>query len=292
MNLNHLALFRAVAQEGSFTRGAERAYVSQPAVSKQVSELERALGTVLFERIPRGVRLTEAGELLLGYAQRLFALEADAERALAELRGLERGHLRLGASLTIGAYVLPELLGEFHRRYPGVALSVEIANTEAVEHMILEGHVDLGLTEGFWESEELVATTFQEDTLVVIAPPTHPLLAQSPLTAERLCAEPLILREHGSGTRAVAERAFAARGLTLLALMSLGSIEAIKRAVAAGIGLAIVSGLTLDLELAAGRLAVLPLADLVMQRPLHLLFRRSASESRATRAFRELLTQT
>lgn len=289
MNYNHLMIFLAVAEEGSVSRGADRLCISQPAVSKQLGLLEAALQTKLFERRPKGVRLIESGELLLGYARRLYALEREAAQAMSELQGLERGMLTVGASLTVGAYLMPELLAEFSRRHPHIALTLEIANTEVIQRMLLVGRLDLALTEGFAEDSELDAAVFADDELVAITPPGHPLLAESPVTAARLLQEPLILREPGSGTRAVFERALAERGLAVQPLMSLGSIEAIKRAVAAGAGLAVVSRLALDLELETGRLALLPLSDLALRRPLHRLTRRGAHESRAGRAFRELL---
>ena len=289
MNYNHLMIFLAVAEEGSVSRGAERLCISQPAVSKQLGLLEASLRASLFERLPRGVRLTEAGSLLLGYARRLSALEHEAERMMAELHGLARGTLTVGASLTVGAYLLPETLAEYGRRYPGIALTLEIANTEVIQQMLREGRLDIALTEGFAEDPELDVAVFAEDELAAIAPPGHPLLAGSPVTAEQFCRQPLILREPGSGTRAVFERALAERGLTATPLMSLGSTEAIKRAVAAGAGLAVVSRLALALELETGRLALLPLSDLSLRRPLHRLTRRGASESRAANAFRALL---
>ena len=289
MNRNHLALFHAVAEEGSFSRGAERLYISQPAVSKQIAEFEAALKTRLFDRLPQGVRLTAAGEVLAGYARRMAALEDEAARALAELQGLKRGRLVVGASMTIGVYLLPEVFGEFRRRYPGVELHLEIANTEAIQRQLVEGALDIGLTEGLAESPQLEAQVFLEDELVAIAPPDHPILREGPVTAARLCREPLVLREPGSGTRAVVERALAARGLSPRPVMSLGSTEAIKRAVAAGVGLAIVSRLTLSLELEVGRLAVAPLSDLILRRPLHCLRERGRTESRAVAAFRALL---
>ena len=289
MNLNHLAIFYAVAREGSVTLGAERLHISQPAVSKQLQELERALGMPLFDRLPRGVRLTEAGELLEGYARRLFGLEAEAEAALAELRGLERGTLSVGASMTIGGYLLPDILARFHRKYPGIALRLEIANTEEVEQRLMDGTLDVGLTEGFLEHPELEASVFREDEMVVIAPPGHPLLSEEPVTAARLCLEPFLVREEGSGTRAVVERAFTERGLALRPVMSLGNIEAIKRAVAAGAGIAIVSALTVELEQEAGTLAVVAVRDLSVRRPLHRLRLRGKHQSHAARAFLELL---
>ena len=289
MNYNHLMIFLAVAEEGSVSRGADRLCISQPAVSKQLGVLEASLRAKLFDRLPKGVRLTEAGHLLLGYARRLSALEREAEQAMAELQGLARGSLTLGASLTVGAYLMPELLAEYSRRHPHIALTLEIANTENIQKMLREGRLDLALTEGFADDPDLDAAVFAHDELVAIAPPGHPLLTQAPVPAARLLQEPLILREPGSGTRAVLERALAALGLTVQPLMSLGSTEAIKRAVAAGAGLAVVSRLALGLELETGRLALLPLSDLTLNRPLHRLTRRGAYESRAGKAFREML---
>lgn len=285
MNLNHLAIFHAVAREGSVTLGAERLHISQPAVSKQLQEFERSLGAPLFDRLPRGMRLTESGELLVGYARRLFGQEAEAEAALVELRGLERGRLAVGASMTIGGYLLPDVLARFHQEYPGIDMRLEIANTEEVQQRLIEGTLDVGLTEGFLEHPELEAAVFREDEMVVIAPPDHPLLLEGPVTAERLCREPFVVREEGSGTRAVVERAFAERGLALRPVMSLGNIEAIKRAVAAGVGVAMVSALTVGLELETGRLSVVSVIDLSVRRPLHRLHLRGRHQGRAALAF-------
>ena len=290
MNYNHLMIFLAVAEEGSVSRGADRLCISQPAVSKQIAVLEASLRAKLFDRRPKGVRLTDAGELLLGYARRLSSLEREAEQAMSELQGLARGTLTVGASLTVGAYLMPELLADYSRRYPHIALTLEIANTEVIQGMLRDGRLDLALTEGFADDPDLDAAVFAHDELVAIAPPGHPLLVQAPIPAARLLEEPLILREPGSGTRAVLERALAERGLTVQPRMSLGSTEAVKRAVAAGAGLAVVSRLALSLELETGRLALLPLSDLTLRRPLHRLARRGAHESRAARAFREMLS--
>jgi DNA-binding transcriptional LysR family regulator len=139
MNLNHLAVFHAVAQTGSMTLGTERLDISQPAVSKQVRELERALGVHLFDRVGRRVRLSRAGEVLVDYARRLFALAHEAEEAMTDVRAAGRGRLAIGASTTIGAYLLPGVLAEFWRRHPRVELLVQIENTEQV-HRRLAGH--------------------------------------------------------------------------------------------------------------------------------------------------------
>jgi DNA-binding transcriptional LysR family regulator len=289
MNRNHLALFHAVAQAGGISRGAELARVSQPAVSKQIAELEDALGVRLLERLPRGCRLTEAGTMLADYARRWRSVENEAERAIAEYRGLQRGRLAIGASLTIGGYLLPAAIGEFHRLFPEIDLQLEIANTQHIQQSLLDGMVELALTEGPIEDDELESAVFYQDELVAIAPARHPLLNKKRVTVREICREPFILREEGSGTRAVVERALRRKGITVKPLMSLASPEAIKNAVAAGMGLAIVSRLIVALELQTGLLGVIPLQDLTIRRPLHLQRVRGRSESPAAAKFLEVL---
>ncbi|MBV9672110.1 MAG: LysR family transcriptional regulator [Verrucomicrobia bacterium] len=295
MNLNHLFLFRAVAEAGGFSRAAERVHVSQPAISMQVGELEAQLGLTLFHRLGRGVKLTGAGKLLLGYAQRLGALGAEAEQAIAELKGLRRGHLAIGASTTIGVYLLPNLLGEYRRRYPDIDLQFDIANTDDIERRLVDGTLGAGLTEGLPpDCHELETLVFLRDELVPIAGPDHPRIKtdRKALTIRQLCAEPMIVRETGSGTREVIDRALAKRGQKLQRpSLVLGSTEAIKRAVAAGLGVAIVSHLTIQTELAAGQLAILPVHGFRLNRPLHRLCWRNRARDPATLAFLALLDQ-
>lgn len=288
MNLNHLAIFHAAAEEGSMSRAAVRLFISQPAVSKQIGELEAALGVSLFDRLPRGLRLSAAGELLAGHARRLFAVEAEAEQAIAEMKGLRQGKLTLGASLTIGDYLLPKLLGVYHKQYPGIELHLEIANTHVIGQKLRET-LDFGLTEGFAEDPALDAEIFAEDTLTAIVPPGHALLEERAVMASRFCAEPFLMREPGSGTREVVERALLRQGISVRPALSLGSTEAIKQAVAAGLGVAIVSRLALETEFKLGLLCPLPLSDLTIVRPLHLIRLRGKSESAAAQAFLALL---
>ncbi len=289
MNRNHLALFHAVARAGGISRGAAAARVSQPAVSKQIAELEDALGVRLLDRLPRGCRLTEAGRILAGYAGRWRSLEEDAARAMEEYRGLKRGRLVIGASLTIGGYLLPGMLAEFHRRHPAIELQVEIANTERVVRSLLGGEIELGLTEGPVESEDLESEIFFQDELVAIAPAWHPLLKRGRVPVREVGRAPFLLREEGSGTRAVVERALRGKGLRIKPLLSLASPEAIKNAVAAGMGLAIVSRLIVALELRAGSLGVIPLRDLAIRRPFHRQTSRGRGASPALARFLEVL---
>jgi len=291
MNLNHLQIVHAVATERSVSRAADRLMISQPAVSKQLRELERRLDTPLFDRLPRGVRPTQAGEVLADYARRIFTLAAEAEQRLAELRGLERGELRVGASTTIAVYLLPPVFVAFRKAWPGVRLTVEIANTHDVQDRLAAGQIDIALTEGDANEADFQVEPFMTDELIAIAAPGHPLAGRKPVTLATICKEPFIVREAGSGTRAVVERALAAAGLSVTPVMAVGSTIVIKRAVAAGIGVAFVSRLACEVELQSGTLAEIPIAGAKIARPLHRLRVRDRHEPRAVGEFDRLLRE-
>jgi DNA-binding transcriptional LysR family regulator len=289
MNLNHLRVFAGVAAEGSLTRAAKTLRITQPAVTKQVKELEADLGQALFDRLPRGVRLTAAGEILYSHAQRILSAEDAAHAELRHLDNLERGRLSIGASTTIGSYLVPSLFGELHRSHPQIELDLQIANTSVIQAAVLDNRVDLGLTEGLVTSDSLEVEVVARDEMLAIAAPGHPLLARAPVQARELARVPLLLREQGSGTREVIEAALLAKGLRVTPIMSLGSTEALKSAVLHGLGIAIVSRLTATHELRSGLLAELPIADLHIRRDLRLIRLKGKHQSPATRAFLELL---
>lgn len=289
MNLNHLAIFYAIAETGSVSAAAQKLHISQPAVSKQLREFENNLDMTLFDRLPKGMRPTEAGLVLRDYARRIFSAEVEAEHRLAELNDLRAGRLAIGASLTIGNYLLPLLLAKYRQNHPGVAIQLEIANTETIQLRLMSNSLDLGFTEGFVDNAELDARVFATDEIVAIAPPNHPFNRHQALDLATLCQEPLLMRESGSGTRAVIERALQARGIQPEVGMALGSPEAIKQAVAAGAGISLVSRLTVGTELLAGTLKVLPVSDFHLERPLHQLSLLHKTRSRAVSAFLETL---
>ena len=289
LNLHHLRVFAAVAESGGFSRAAVALRLSQPAVSKSVRELEREVGLALFDRAGRTPRLTDAGSTLLTRARELFGVERLAEDELGSLRGLERGVLRAGASTTVATYFLPQLLARFHERYPGVLLRVLSANTRAVARRLLEGRLDIALVEGPVEHERIAAVRWLEDELVVIAPATHRLVRRRSVRVAELKDEPFILREPGSGTRTVAEAALAEHGIHPAAGLQLGSTEAIKQAVAAGLGLALVSRVAAADQLALGYIAVLKLTGMTVVRPLTELRLAGRSDSATTHAFREIM---
>jgi DNA-binding transcriptional LysR family regulator len=290
LNLHLLRIFTTVVEQHGFSRAATVLYISQPAVSKSVQELENQLGVLLIDRSQRRLVLTEAGMILFEHAQRLFAVERAAEAALEQLHGLERGHLSIGASQTIGTYLLPPLLGLFHQRYPGVQLSLEIENTQRVIDDLRTKPLDLAFVEGPASDPDLVITTWRTDRLVVIAPPDHPLSARR-VSLEQVNHYPYVQRESGSGTRDIVEQALFQRGLKLNVALELGSNQAVKQAVIAGLGISIVSEATLDLEHNAGILAVIEPYDFYLSRPLSLVTVQGRPESRALAAFRDLSLQ-
>lgn len=285
MNLNHLRVFASVAAHGSLTRAARELSVSQPAISKQLGDLEEDLGTQLVDRLPRGVRLTEAGEVLFTHAQRILQAERAAQQELRDLRGLGRGKLAVGASTTVGSYLVPSLMGELHRQHPGVQLDLSIANTASVQSAVLENRCDVGLIEGFVASDALAVETLIADEMIGIAAPNDPVLLKAPLRAAALRELPLLMREQGSGSREVVEAALRRRELEITPVMSLGSTEAIKSGVIHGLGIAIVSRLTVEHELQTKRLIELTFSDLHIRRDLYLVSLRGKRHSAAATAF-------
>ncbi|HVB76058.1 MAG TPA: LysR family transcriptional regulator [Ktedonobacteraceae bacterium] len=292
MNFNQLLIFHKVAELRHFTRAAEALYISQPAVSKQVQQLEKALKQPLFTQIGQKVYLTEAGKLLYEYADRIFALAEEAEFALGEMQTLERGRLTLGASTTIGTYLLPELLGRYKAQYPGIDLVVEIANTEDIQHKLLAHKLEVGLVEGSVIHSELLESVWRQDELVLIASTHFTQPTEEPQTIQQFLTgqSQFILREQGSGTRSVLEKALADQGLKPIhPLMELGSTEAIKRVVAAGLGVAFVSAHAIQQEVASGLLRQVPLIDFVVQRPLSTVRIKGKRLSKAALAFLQLM---
>lgn len=289
LNLHHLRVFAAVAEHGGFSRAAVALRLSQPAVSKTVQELEREVGLTLFDRAGRAPRLTDAGAVLFARARELFGVERVAEEELRALRGLEGGVLRVGASTTIATYLLPPLIARFHSAHPGVRLALTSANTRAIARQLLERRVDVALVEGPVSHDRLEVLDWREEELAVIAPPGHPLLARRRVTPGDLVGEPFLVREPGSGTRVVAERALEEQGIRPQLVVQLGSTEAIKQAVAAGLGLAIVSRAAAADQIALGRIAVIAVRGLALRRTLTELLVKGRRPSAPAAAFRELL---
>jgi len=297
MNLHLLRIFHAVAEQQSFSRAAEALFISQPAVSKGVRQLERQLGLALLERAPegthgRGVRLTQAGEALLGHAHSIFALEKAATEEIRARVGLARGRLTIGASTTVAAYWLPPYLVELATRHPSIEISVRVANTEMIAHAVMECSVDFAAVEGAVSDARIVATHWRDDPLEIAVPPDSPLLRRRAPTTQELSAQTWLLREPGSGTRAVAEQLLSSRHITPARTIELGSNEGIARAVATGLGVAILPTRVIRelMALEAVRTLELRPAERLL-RPLYLLQLKGRPPSPLLRAAFELLSR-
>jgi DNA-binding transcriptional LysR family regulator len=290
LNLHHVRIFAAIVEHGGFTNAAKALRLSQPAVSKSLTELERQLHVSLLDRSGKSVALTEAGRTLYARAGELFGVERAAERELRELRGLKRGVLRVAASTTIATYLLPPYLGRFHTRHPNVRIQTTSANTRAVLRALLEFRVDVALVEGPIEHSRVHVVPWREDELVVIAAPDHPIASAQPIEVDRLSDMQFLVREPGSGTRVVTERALAAHGVRLTRTIRVGGTEAIKQAVAAGLGLGIVSRAAATDQLMLGRIIVVPVRGLEIRRALAQIRLRDRATTIAGREFESLLT--
>jgi len=288
MDFPRLSVFLAVARHLNFRRAAETLHLSQPAVSKHIHQLEAELGLALFERRGNRVALTEAGRMLQDYGQRVSMLTDEIRRALAELQGLQRGALRIGASTTPGLYLLPERLARFRRDHPGVEVALVISNSADVSRRVVSGELDLGFVGALPEARGLQMRPFAEDEIVLIAPPRHPAARRATGSAAALAAlagDTWVMREAGSGTREVALAGLAELGVTPARTMELSGCEAVKRAVAAGLGVGFVSHHAIALEVEHGLLTIVDQPSLRFRRPLYLITRKDARPSPAVLAF-------
>jgi len=285
MNLRHLSVFHGIAKAGSVSAAARLLHTSQPAVSRELRTLEDRLGVALFDRLPRGMRLTDAGRMLLGYAERIFGLESAAERALRELADLEGGELSIGASNTVGTYLLPPVVAAFHVRYPKVSLSLDIANTQEIVRAVLDSRYALGFVEGRVRHKALEIKEFRRDRIVAVVAPGHALAKASAPSLRSLAAAPSILREPGSGTREMVERAFARYRLQPRCALHISSLEAVKRAALENGGIGWISEVCVAEELRTGRLVALRTPRLSLERPLYSLRLRGRHLSRSALTF-------
>jgi DNA-binding transcriptional LysR family regulator len=266
MTLHQLRTFRAVADQLSFSAAASELRLSQPSVSYQVKELEEVLGVSLLDRLGKRVRLTEAGGILYGYTQRTLNLLDEASLVMEQLRGIERGTLRIGASATVGIYVAPLALGAYKRRHPNLAVSLEIGGREHLESRLRGGALDLAVMSPPFGDPDLEATPFLEDELVMVLPPAHPLARRKRLVLADFREESFLMREPGSGTRIAVEQAARSAGVSLPVGMELGSNGAIKHAVEAGLGVAVLSRHAIELERRQGGLLVVDVAGFPIRR--------------------------
>ncbi len=285
MNIDCLETFLAVARLGSFTRAAGVRHLTQPAVSRQIQRLEEDLGVRLFMPDGRGVRPSAEGELLVVEGSQLLSRIRGMRRALGEVGGLRRGELRLGASSTPGMYMIPGLLAQFRSKYPGIELSYELFNSRAIESMVSRNDLELGFVGEQVGAGDTVSEAFADDKICFVAPPTHRFARRRTVPLDDVLADNHIAREEGSATRRVVERWLTDRGRHWPPFLELGSVEAVKHAVAAGLGIAAVPRIAVAWEVKAGRLAIVRVPKAEITRTLFVVHRKNARLSAAAEAF-------
>jgi DNA-binding transcriptional LysR family regulator len=290
LNLRLLRMFVTVSRMGGFSRAAEAMNLSQPAISKGVRDFELQVGCRLLNRSQKGVVPTSEGLALLKYAEDLFAAERAAEEMLSARRDLNNGSLRIGASTTIATYMLAPYLGAFHRAYPGIDLHLVSANTREIAEQMAAQDIDVGLVEGPIDEGVVVAEKWRTDVMKLIVSEHHDFAsAKEPLDPQLLAGEVLILREPGSGSREIVTQALAASNIEPSRLLEIGSTAAIKQAVAAGIGVSIISTVATRDQVRLGYLKAVELRGVMIERTLWTLKLSDRTPRPAARAFEELL---
>jgi DNA-binding transcriptional LysR family regulator len=258
-----------VARLLSFTKAAETLHMTQPAVTFQVRQLEEYFNTRLFDRTHNRISLTDAGARVYQYSDKIFELYGEMENAVREMTGEISGSLTIGASTTIAEYMLPALLGDFRAKYPDVSIHLKVSNTDGIVSMVENNTIDLGVVEAPVSNKNLVVDECRRDNLVAIVPPGHQKAGLDKITLQELLEFPFICREEGSGTREVINEymnnASDCQSCMDIA-MELGSPEAVKGAVEAGMGISVVSNATIQKELRLGTLVAIEL-DPPLERP-------------------------
>lgn len=294
--LDQLRILKAIATEGSFKRAADSLYVSQPAVSLQVQNLERQVSVPLFDRGGRRAQLTEAGHLLLSYGEKILSLCEETCRAIEDLQNLQGGTLIVGASQTTGTYLLPRMIGMFRQMYPDVVVQLHVHSTRRTSWSVANGQVDLAIIGGEIPGElqdSLACVPYAEDELVLILPPGHTLAQTETIDRDDLYKLQFISLDSQSTIRKVIDQVLSRYGIETTRLkveMELNSIEAIKNAVQSGLGAAFVSVSAIEKELGAGLLHRARIQDIVIRRALLVIYNPNRYRSKAAEAFsREIL---
>ena len=288
MEDHKLKVFCTVAETKSFSKASEIIHLTQPAVSLLVQAIEEMYETKLFDRASNTVTLTPAGEMLYKYAKEILNLYAAAEKNIGEITGFVKGSISVGASSTIGNYLLPGVIAAFRKTHPKIKVHLLIGNTKRVVELLNAGNIDIGLVEGDVARQKMVVDKLVADELALIVPPLHPLAKKRNVSIFEITKEPFIFREEGSGTRQVIEKYLGKYSITpqnMMISMVLGSTEAIKESVENGIGIAIVSRWAVRKEIKYGTLKPLSFKEEKMLRDFSLIFQKKAISSHAVDEF-------
>jgi DNA-binding transcriptional LysR family regulator len=282
-----LQVFYTVARLLSFTKAAESLHMTQPAVTFQIRQLEEYFNTRLFDRTHNKISLTEAGEQVFTYAERIIGLYNEMDNQIRTLTGDVIGVLVIGASTTIAEYRIPSLLGRFQAQFSDVKVRLKVSNTVGIVHMVEDNEIDVGIVEAPVTNKNLVVKVCWHDQLMAVCPPDHPLAKKDSINIHEILPFPFICREEGSGTLDVIATYLKKNGLTLNDLnliMEFGSPESIKSAVESGLGVTLISESTLHKELKLGTLAAVPVEP-PMTRPFSIVYQRQKFRLRAMEEF-------
>lgn len=284
-----LKIFITVVEHKNFSRAAEELYLSQPSVSLQIRNLENELGTKLMNRSSKHLELTQSGEIFYEYAKNILLLYDKAKEEIDQLSNVVTGGLKVGASNTIGEYILPFVLTEFAAQFPNVGIETSISNTEEISQAVRSNHLDLALVEGDVSHSDLVIRPLMEDEIILVVPNQHALARLPIVTAEHLQDQVWILRESGSGTRAFSDKLIKDRGIHVKKSYILGSGQAVKQAVIAGLGIALVSSWIVRKELNAKELTAIRIKGKRLTRFFSLITSKNHERSKAMEVFTEQL---
>jgi len=279
LNVHQLHIFYTVSERGSFSAAAQSLHMTQPAVTMQVQALEERFGTKLFNRTTKRLELTEAGHRLLPQARKAVELMRDTDEMMTKYIEELKGRLQFAASLTIGEYVLPRLLGSFLRRFPNVSVDMKVMNTTEIIEAVAHQGLDFGIIEAPCDVPGFEAQAVMDDELLLIAPANHPFASREQVSLEEAIREPLVLREKGSGTRQIMEEELQRHGVTeerLRVVSEFGSTGAVKSAVEAGLGLSLLSVWTIKHELALGLLKPVRITGVSFRRQFYSVRLRSS----------------
>lgn len=278
LNFHQLHIFYTVAEKGSFSAAAQALHMTQPAVTMQVQSLEEYFGTKLLHRSTKKMELSEAGRALLPFARKSIDLIRETDVTMSKFTHMLQGRLQLGASLTIGEYVLPRLLGPFGQQYPNITISMKVINTTQILEEIINHQLTFGLIEAPVSHPDMQIEAVMHDELKLIVPAAHPLAEADEVEVEEVLRYPFILREQGSGTRQVMEEQFALKQIEMKQIqtvMELGSTGAVKSAVEAGLGVSILSPSSVKHEVALGLVKVVDIRDVSFQRQFYSIYLKS-----------------
>ena len=291
MEVRNLQIFVSVAKHLNYTRAGEEVHLSQPSVSVRIKQLELELGVRLFEQLGKRVALTEAGQLLIPHAHRILTAVEDAEHAIKDLQGLQRGSLRIGASTTPGMYIIPRTIARFKERYPQIEVQLGIRDTREIETGVVRNEFDFGFVGGHLAGDEIDVLPWLTDELVLIVPPTHRLAGKKTVKRDELAKQRFIGRELGSATRAALASYLQDWDLQLQTVMEMENPESLKKAVQSGLGIAFISKFAVESELKAKTLATVRIPKPAINRELKIVHRKDKHLSRAARAFIEIANE-